>query len=138
MRVWGLFAGGILLASACKATPPCAPSANGANAANAAGPRCMDAAHACPHDAERAASGSCACAPGLEVVDGACVSADDARAYCGATARWSSGSGARCVARTCGRGEALDTSDGSCVVTRALREMAQRDRLLIEPDETLG
>lgn len=106
MRVWGLFAAGIAVAASL---------ACGLRSASAPTPA--------------------ACAPGLAGIDGACVTVDEARAYCGPTARWD---GARCVMRECARTEALDTSDGRCAVTKTLRELALRDHMNVDADQTFA
>jgi hypothetical protein len=69
-------------------------------------------APACPRDAAPDAEGRCACAPGLELLLGACVGPAVGNAYCGPAARLSAGG--ECAYRTCGAGEALDTG-GACI-----------------------
>jgi hypothetical protein len=126
MRPWAVFFAGFTIACAGRA-----PSV-GVGAGAVTGRACDGG---CPHDAACGAAGLCACAAGLVVLDGACVAPEDARRYCGIAARWS---GEGCVVRACPPGEPLDATTGACVPSRSLREIAARDHLILDPDQTLG
>ena len=81
---------------------------------------------ACPRDAV-AVGGGCQCAPGLVVLEGACVGPRELDAYCGSLGRSSGGAGS-CVAPTCAAGEPIDLATAQCAPARAARTIFARVR----------
>ncbi len=75
--------------------------------------------HACPRDAV-AVGGVCRCAPGLSVLEGACVGQREQSAYCGAPPL------AACVMAPCPSGDPIDLATRACAPARAAREVVAR------------
>jgi hypothetical protein len=72
------------------------------------------------------------CAPGLLLLEGACVGPREVDAYCGAPARGSS-SLAACAMTTCSAGEPVDLDAGTCLSPRVARALMARTRAV--PDD---
>jgi hypothetical protein len=72
---------------------------------------------ACPHDAVTTREG-CRCAPGLFVLEGACVGRREVDAYCG-----SRHSSEACGVPFCANGEPFDLASGRCASARTAREI---------------
>jgi hypothetical protein len=82
----------------------------------------------CPHDAV-VAGGACRCAPGLAVLEGACVGPRELDAYCSPLP---SRAGA-CAAATCAGSDPLDLATGRCAAARTARDVAAQARPI--PDD---
>ncbi len=97
---------------------------------------------ACPHDARKEA-GTCRCAPGLSVLEGACVGPREIAAYCGVAGVTDvaavaggqpSGPGpaAACAFTACADGDPLDLTTRTCVPARMARAVLARARPIPE------
>jgi hypothetical protein len=80
----------------------------------------------CPHDAE-VAGGVCRCAPGLRVLDGACVGPRELDAYCGGGGSSAAGPGT-CRPIRCASTDAIDLATHTCAPASAARAVLARTR----------
>ena len=76
-----------------------------------------------------------ACPADSFAIAGACLGADEARAYCGNAARPEGGG---CVPVACPRGEPVDLESGECVPVRALRKLGAAARVDVDVDGGVG
>ncbi len=82
----------------------------------------------CPHDSSPAGR-ECRCAPGLILLEGACVGPRELDSYCGAPALGS----ASCRAVSCPEGDPIDLTTHACAPASAARAVIARVRPI--PDE---
>src|SRR5580658_5912549 len=83
------------------------------------GPRAQEhEAVVCPHDAV-AVGGACRCAPGLFVLEGACVGSRELDAYCGVVTR---GAGV-CPTPVCRNEDPIDLATETCGTAGSAREI---------------
>jgi hypothetical protein len=83
----------------------------------------------CPRDAVRGVANRCVCAPGRELLMGACVTPTLGDAFCGLAER--SGPDG-CSFRTCSIGQRLDVASGTCESAWGLASCGEHELPLLE------